>query len=125
YGVPGSVDTPEVFEPTPWKTFTYDANDNAGRTHPGTSGGCSRHWNTPGSAAVDALGRVVDAVERNGPTDLTDWFHTRSKYDIRGNLLTLTDALGREAFSYVYDLANRPLGVMQLDGGQRVSVLDA
>src|SRR5207253_2459720 len=54
-----------------------------------------------------------------------DWFHTGSTYDIRGNVLSVTDPLGRVAFSYVYDLANRPLQVTQLDGGERLSVIDA
>ena len=58
-------DNPETFEPTPWETYTYDANDNAGRTHPAESAGYRHHWNTPASIVVDALGRTVDAVERN------------------------------------------------------------
>ena len=38
FGVPGTIATPDstnpdVFEPTPWEAYTYDANDNAGRTH--------------------------------------------------------------------------------------------
>jgi hypothetical protein len=31
FGVPTDLKTPEVFTPTPWQTYTYDANDNAGR----------------------------------------------------------------------------------------------
>ena len=41
YGVSGTIDVPgclsinpDLFEPTPWEAYTYDANDNAGRTHP-------------------------------------------------------------------------------------------
>ena len=77
YGVPGMIAAPirtRRFEPTPWETYTYDANDNAGRTHPGASAGYQHHWNTPASIVVDALGRTVAAVARNGPDPDTDWF---------------------------------------------------
>src|SRR5262249_33326272 len=53
--------TPDVFTPTPWEVFTYDANDNAGRTHRTTSTGYVDHWNTPASAVIDALGRTVES----------------------------------------------------------------
>src|SRR5262249_22089625 len=38
YGVPGVLAAPELehpdrFDPTPWEAYTYDANDNAERTH--------------------------------------------------------------------------------------------
>jgi len=130
HGVPGKIASPDLsdpslFEPTPWEAYTYDANDNAGRTHPAQSAAYKLHWNTPGSAAVDALGRTLDAVERLGQDAKTQWFHTRSTYDIRGNVLSVADALGREAFRYVYDLANRPLRVTQLDAGVRRTVRDA
>ena len=39
--LPSTLPTPEVFEPTPWETYSYDANDNAGRTHPQDSSGLS------------------------------------------------------------------------------------
>ena len=35
-------------------------------------------------------------VARNGPDPDTDWFVTRSTYDIQGNLIAITDALGRD-----------------------------
>jgi RHS repeat-associated protein len=65
------------------------------------------------------------AVERNGPNPETDWYRTRSTYDIRGNLLTVTDALGREAFRYVYDLT--PKGDEEDSGAQvlRIESIDA
>src|SRR5207249_1248554 len=129
YGVPGKITAPDVtnpalFEPTPWEAYTYDANDNAGRTHPVESKAYQSHWNTPASIVVDALGRTVTAVARNGPGPATDWYTTRSTYDIQGNLLTVTDALGRLAFQHVYDLAKRPWRVDSIDAGLRRSVLD-
>jgi RHS repeat-associated protein len=125
FGRPEDLAVPERFSPTPWEVYTYDANDNAGRTHPTLSTGFKAHWNTPASTVVDALGRAIIAVVRNGPNPETDWFTTRSTYDIRGNLLTATDALGRVAFKHVYDLANRPWRIESIDAGLRSFVLDA
>lgn len=125
YGIPTDLADPTHFIPTPWETYTYDSNDNAGRTHPSVSAGYQEHWNTPTSAVVDALGRTIETTERNGATPLSDWFKTRSTYDIRGNLLTVTDALSRIAFKHIYDLANRPLRIENFDAGTRSIVLDA
>lgn len=133
YGIPADLATPENFSPTPWEAYTYDANDNAGRTHAGTSQAYEHHWNTPSSIVIDGLGRTVEAVERNrakransnDPLPKIEEYRTRSIYDIRGNLLTVRDALGREAFCYVYDLANQPLRVKSIDAGIRRTVLDA
>src|SRR5262249_47902952 len=69
--------------------------------------------------------RTVQAIARNGPNPATDWFTTTSTYDIQGNLLTVTDALGRVAFTHVYDLAKHPLRVESIDAGMRRTVLDA
>ena len=41
------------------RRFTYDANDNAGRTHPAEAAAYRDHWDTPSSIVVDALGRTV------------------------------------------------------------------
>jgi len=120
-----STDVPAGFEPTPWETYSYDANDLAGLTHPGEQEVPARHRFTPGSGVVDALGRVLCAVARNGPVPAEDWFVTRSSYDVRGNLLAVTDALGRTAFEYRYDLLDRALVVDSLDAGRRSSVYDA
>jgi RHS repeat-associated protein len=130
FGVPGTIALPDVtnpgiFEPTPWETFTYDANDNAGRTHPTQSASYSSHWNTPASNASDALGRTIQATVRNGANPATNWFATTSTYDIRGNLLTVTDPLGRLSFQHVYDLGNTKLRIEQLDAGVQLTILDA
>ena len=99
-----SFSNPAPFIPTPWETYTYDANDNAGHTHPASAAGYHQHWNTPASAVVDAFGRPVATIVRTGPNPQTNWYTTRSTCDIQGNLLTVTDALERMAFRYVYDL---------------------
>jgi len=124
YGVPSDIANPDLYAPTPWDVYTYDANDNAGRTHAADATSYRDHWNTPASVEVDALGRTVRAVERNG-VDPAAWYTTRSIYDIRGNLLEVTDQLGRRAFRHVYDLASRLLWSEQLDGGARRTVYDA
>lgn len=130
FGVPGSIAVPDltdpaVIEPTPWEAYTYDANDNADRTHPSGGRADPTHVDTPSSIEVDALGRVVRAVERNGPDPASDWFTTRTAYDISGNVVAVTDALGREALRCTYDLADHALRVEHIDGGVRRTVLDA
>lgn len=133
YGIPLNLDDPEQFNPTPWEAYTYDANDNAGRTHAADSTGYRHHHDTPGSIVIDALGRTILAVERNrakparpsDPLPQVEEYQTASTYDIRGNLLTVTDALKRKAFEHVYDLANRPLRIVSMDAGVRRIVLDA
>jgi RHS repeat-associated protein len=119
-GIPNDLTDPAAFEPTPWETYTYDANDNAGRTHPQTAAGYQAHWNTPGSVQVDALGRTVQAIARNGP----DWYPTRTVYDIQGNQVSVIDALGREAVRDVFDLAKRRWRRDSIDAGRRDSILD-
>jgi RHS repeat-associated protein len=140
YGVPGTVlnpdlSTPDSFEPTPWEAYTYDANDNAARTHPTDprSGLFRHHHDTPNSITIDALGRTILTIERNrlspsnpnDPLPPIEELITRSTYDIRGNLLIVSDALNRQAFAYTYDQANNPLRIEIIDAGTRRVILDA
>ena len=132
HGIPGIPATrdlanPDVYEPTPWETYTYDANDNAGRTHPSTSASYLHHYDTPASIRVDARGRTVDAVARHreAPASPGDplppivEYLTHTTYDIRGNPIQVTDALGRLAFQHSYDLASGSLRVAGADSGAR------
>jgi RHS repeat-associated protein len=129
FGVPQSLDTPHDFAPTPWEVYTYDANDLAplssdpNGTALATSAPVSHHF-TPSSAVLDALGRTIETVARNG-VELEHWYITRSTYDIRGNVLSTTDAMGRAAFRYTYDFSNRPWRIESIDAGTRRIVLDA
>lgn len=130
FGVPRDLGDPEDRVPTAWESYTYDSNDLASLSQrpDGTalaSAAPLAHHYTPASAVLDALGRAICQVARNGPTPAGDWFVTRAQYDIRGNLLVALDALGRPAFQHVYDLLNRPLRVVSIDAGVRTSVLDA
>jgi RHS repeat-associated protein len=129
YGIPDNLNQPDRFKPTPWEAYTYDANDlatlsNSPTGTPLTNAAPTTHHFTPASIEIDGLGRTVKAVERNGSNPATDWYTTRSTYDIRGNVLTITDALGRLAFRHVYDLANRKLRIDSIDAGVRRMVLD-
>jgi RHS repeat-associated protein len=129
YGIPEDLSQPDRFKPTPWEAYTYDANDLASlsRSLLGnslTNAAPTTHHFTPASIEIDALGRTVKAVERNGTDPAKDWYTTRSTYDIRGNLMTIIDALSRVAFRHVYDLANRKLRIDSIDAGVRRSVLD-
>lgn len=130
YGIPESLGQPERYAPTPWEAYTYDPNDNAGRTHGSAAAPYSTHWNTPANITVDALGRTLIAVSRTGAAE-ADQFITRSAYDIRGNLLAVTDPMGRQAFTYVYDLTydkekgSRAWRIDSIDAGLRQMAFDA
>lgn len=119
-----SNDVPDSFAPTPWESYTYDANDLADLTHQGQAAAPQAHHFTPASVVLDAMGRALCTVARNDRSS-GQWHITRSSYDIRGNLRTVTDALGRTAFTYHYDLFDRALTVESIDAGRRTSVLDA
>jgi RHS repeat-associated protein len=133
FGVPVDIDDPPLspldeakFTPTPWEMWTYDANDNAGRTHAADAAAYQHHWNTPASAEIDALGRAVRSVVRHRASGAALQEHvTRNAYDIQGNVVSTRDALGRLAFEYAHDLAGRVLRSTSLDAGTHVMVLDA
>ena len=117
--------------PTPWENYAYDANDLAPvSTDPATSAShgsyapAAQHF-TPASTVIDAMGRSTARIERDG-ADPMGWIITRSAYDVRGNLLTITDAFGTEvAFRHAYDLLDRPMHVDSIDAGLRTTVLNA
>lgn len=130
FGRPSDLKKPDEFAPTPWETHTYDANDLAriSKDKAGDSlrdGAPDTHHFTPLTVVVDALGRTIAQLQRNGPNPASGWIATRSTFDIRGNLLVINDALGRDAFQHAYDLLNQPLRVESIDAGLRTSVLDA
>ena len=132
YGIPNNLSDPEQFTPTPWEFYTYDLNDNAGRTHLVESLSYQHHWDTPASAKIDALGRTVETVVRNrnapdanNPFPVVEEQRTRHSYDLRGNLLVVIDAKNREAFDHVYDLANKLLRIESIDAGTIRKVIDA
>jgi RHS repeat-associated protein len=128
YGIPVDLTNPDRFAPTPWEVYNYDANDLA-PVSKGPDGKSlinaapASHHFTPSSIVIDALGRTIESIARNG-SDRPDWFVTRFTYDIRGNVLTLTDALGRAAFRYTYDFANRPWRIKSIDADLHLTALN-
>ena len=120
---------PDVFTPTPWETYTYDANDNAGRTHPARPAAYEHHWDTPTSTVVDALGRTVGGIVRHAAAPARRPRAGRAahpvRYDIQGNLVAVTDPLGREAFRYRLRPGRPALRTESIDAGVRRTVLDA
>ena len=130
YGVPesaGNLGNVDSFAATPWEVYTYDYNDNAGRTHPSTTSAYQDHWNTPSSKEIDALGRKISETHRNGSNPQSDWFTTEYLYDIRGNLIEILDALDRPSLFHVYDLVPKPnvLRVTNIDDGTNLMVIDS
>jgi hypothetical protein len=123
FGIPPDLADPDAFEPTPWESYAYDQNDNAGRTHPGSAAVDPTHWNTPTSAVVDALGRTVSLTVRNGAAS-SEWVTTYNEFDAGGRLVRMVDALGRDAFRYVFDMANRRWRIDSIDAGRRDVVPD-
>jgi RHS repeat-associated protein len=137
YGIPADLTNPNLFAPTPGEAFTYDANDLA-PVSTGPDGASlinaapASHHFTPSSTVIDALGRTVLAIacnrdEPENPGNLLPPIQelpTQSTYDIRGNVLSITDALGRDAFRYTYDLADRPWRNDNIDAGLRRMVLN-
>ena len=99
--------------PTAWETWTYDADDEAGRTHPTSSLEVVGHWDTPSSMVVDAYARVVLTVRRGLDADVV----TTTAYDIDGNVAAVRDALGRLAGRSINDALGRTWSQWLLDSG--------
>jgi RHS repeat-associated protein len=118
---------------TPWESYTFDANDLAPRTHPSGSGVPATHHWTPSSSLLDPLGRTIRTIDRNGATQ-ADEVLMQYQFDIRGNLLKVTDALDRTAFTHVYDLKPKAgeedqganiLKTTHIDSGTKTALFDA
>jgi RHS repeat-associated protein len=141
YGMPnlaGELAALAEFRPTPWETYSYDANDLAHETHRGlpAATAVAAHWYTPQSATVDALGRVVQTTDRLEPASTSGPLVKvvmRYAYDLQGNRTRVTDAYGRVSFEHVYDLKPKAgedepganvLWTRHLDGGTRRAMFD-
>lgn len=131
-GVPNSLLTPNDYTPTPWESYTYDANDLAPITHPTDASVPATHHFTPSSNLLDAFGRTLVSTTRNGK-NTDEVAVVKYKYDIRGNIIEITDPLERIAFTHIYDLtpkkkeeeAANVLNTWHLDGGTKTTIYNA
>lgn len=103
--------------PTPWESYTYDANDLASKTGLSVSG----HQNTPNSVVVDTLGRNVKTTAWLLNGDKNEF---KYQYDIQGSVILVTDALNRNIFINKVDLRKQVLATEHLDAGLQTSVFD-
>jgi len=138
YGTPGPQGLAYLadFVPTPWETYSYDANDLAPLTHFGRGRAAAAHAFTPQSSHLDPLGRVVetrDRLEAATPGGALEEVVMQYEYDIRGNRTRVVDALGRESFLHVYDLQPKAeeqdsganaCYTKHLDGGEHSALFD-
>ena len=111
---------------TPWQQAQYDSNDTA---KPGQiwfnaqtasiQSKMALFADTPAVTHFDTLGRPVSSVAHNrvGLTD--EYQETRVAFDVSGNTLSVTDAVGRTCMSYVVDMLGQPLQQDSVDSGER------
>jgi RHS repeat-associated protein len=125
FGIPLALSNPNVFTPTPWESYSYDANDLAELTHPTDTTVPADHHYTPSSSVIDALGRSIKTIDRNFKSGAIEEIVMQFTYDIRGNQLTVIDPYSRTVFNNVYDLANRPLKTTHIDAGTKYIFIDA
>ena len=125
YGVPSQLDAPDAFTPTPWEAYSYDPNDNAGRTHPGSAAADPSHRDTPASWTIDAWGRTVERAARIGADPATERFAIRTTHDALDRPVEVRDPLGRVAARTSYDHLGRVLRTELLDGGVHTTLPDA
>lgn len=107
------------YTPTPWESYTYDANDLATRTNSTSYG----HDFTPGNSVVDALGRTVKTTSRLTQNTSGDVVMKYS-YDIQGNNLSVIDALNRVVFQNKFNLNKKALYTNHIDGGEKYILPD-
>lgn len=122
-GIPPDLENPDNFAPTPWESYLYDANDLADITHPNDNNVHGSHYYTPKSEVIDALGRTIKTVEHEA-TENEENVVLRYAYDIRGNVLAVTDALTRIVYTHIYDLADKTLWSEHIDAGQKSVLYD-
>jgi RHS repeat-associated protein len=79
------------------------------------------HDSTPAIAHFDSLGRVALAIADNGALGN---FETRTELDIEGNQRSVTDALGRIAMRYDYDMLSNRIHQTSMEAGTRWMLID-
>lgn len=138
-----------------WKQTIYDANDNtldpectwfinrsnrlidieltAAGKDPGrekiAADKAAKHANTPNVLHLDTLGRPILSIghNKNTVTNADEFYLTKVKLDIEGNLRTVTDARelvenaqkGNTVMQYKYDMLGNLVYQNSMDAGQR------
>ncbi len=120
------VTEPFVYHPNPWDSFTYDANDLAGETHPGGPVPTSHHY-TPKSEKIDTLGRVKESTEHKAHYNGSAYEDVVMKYvyDIKGQLMQAIDPYDRVISDNKYDTAGNMLSSTHIDRGAQNITIDA
>ncbi len=81
----------------------------------------AKHANTPNVQHFDTLGRPVLSIDHNKnlSTDADEFYRTKAKLDIEGNLRNVTDARGNVVMQYKYDMLGNKVYQNSMDAGQR------
>ncbi len=81
----------------------------------------AKHANTPNVQRFDTLGRPVLSIDHNKNinTEADEFYHTKVKLDIEGNLRSVTDARGNMVMQYKYDMLGNKVYQNSMDAGQR------
>ncbi|MCB9234042.1 MAG: hypothetical protein H6581_20465 [Bacteroidia bacterium] len=82
----------------------------------------TEHNNTPNITHLDGAARAF-ATESTDPEAGTR--KNRTQLDINGNATAIFDALDRDAFTYILDMAGRPLYQKSIDAGEKWALLDS
>ncbi|MBO9204291.1 MULTISPECIES: SpvB/TcaC N-terminal domain-containing protein [Niastella] len=88
------------------------------------------HYNTPSTIYLDSLGRQFLVVthnktQRSNEAVQEEWYYTRTKQDIEGNQLAITDARGNVVMSFKYDMLGNTCFQQSMDAGDRWMLVDA
>src|SRR5207244_5372032 len=81
------------------------------------------HNDTPAAALFDVLGRPFLSVAHNryvkNANTIDEFYATRSRLDIEGDQLAVTDALGRIVMRYNYDMLRTRIHRAGMEAGER------
>jgi RHS repeat-associated protein len=122
-------------ERSPWAETSHDRNDTLGDAgnpwlaHAQAGTDAQRraaqvslpHASTPTTTLFDVLGRAFAVIADNGNGELHE---TRTTFDIEGNPLVVTDALGRACFVRRFSMLGQACFQHSIDAGDRWSLVD-
>jgi RHS repeat-associated protein len=120
---------------SPWHQETQDANDTVihslwytqraggslGDAHKDAADKAATHAGTPTITHLDGIGRAFLTVRDGGSAGKVQ---VRTRFDIEGNALDVTDPRGNLVFANGFDLAGRGLSVLSADAGVKLVLPD-